>query len=281
LTAAHDGRHRIAIGLEYVGTAFAGWQAQAHGVRTVQRCIEQALTRIAAHPVDLVCAGRTDAGVHALGQVAHFDTAAARTLRAWVRGTNGELPADASVTWARPVPRHFHARYSAESRTYRYVILNRSARSAHAAGRAALIHRPLEVERMREAAGTLLGEHDFSAFRAAECQAQSPIRRLTELSVARSGDWVLVAATANAFLHHMVRNLVGLLIAIGRGDAEPAWARTVLEGRDRTRGAPTASADGLYFERVTYPAAFALPGTSPTGARFAMIAGLPAVSSRD
>ncbi len=166
MTADNEAPFRIAVGLDYVGTAFAGWQTQ-DGVRTVQPCVERALSLIADHPIALVCAGRTDAGVHALGQVAHFDTAAARSPRAWVRGANGDLPSDVSITWARPVPRHFHARYSAGSRTYRYLILNRSPRSALAAGRAALIHRPLDVERLRAAAGRLTGEHDFSAFRAA------------------------------------------------------------------------------------------------------------------
>jgi tRNA pseudouridine38-40 synthase len=258
LTADDRPSFRIAIGLEYVGTGFAGWQTQEQ-VRTVQPCLERSLARIADHPVAVVCAGRTDAGVHALGQVAHFDTGAARSPRAWVLGVNGDLPADISITWARPVPRHFHARYSVSSRTYRYLILNRSARSALASGRAGVIHRPLEVERMRAAAVRLTGEHDFSAFRAAECQARSPVRRLYDLSMERSGDWIYIDLTANAFLHHMARNLVGLLIEIGRGDAEPEWATTVLEGRDRTKGAPTAPAEGLYLYRVNYPAAFGLP----------------------
>jgi tRNA pseudouridine38-40 synthase len=225
----------------------------------VQLCLERSLGWIANYPIALVCAGRTDAGVHALGQVAHFDTTAARSPRAWVLGANGDLPSDVSVTWARPVPRHFHARYSVVSRTYRYLILNRSARSALAAHRAPVIHRPLDVERMRAAAARLTGEHDFSAFRAAECQARSPVRRLFELSVARAGEWVRVDLTANAFLHHMARNLVGLLIEVGRGDADPEWATQVLEGRDRTKAAATAPAEGLYLYRVNYPQAFGLP----------------------
>jgi tRNA pseudouridine38-40 synthase len=258
LTAADRAPFRIAIGLEYVGTAFAGWQTQ-DDVRTVQPCLERSLGLIADHPVSIVCAGRTDAGVHALGQVAHFDTTAARTPRAWMLGANGDLPPDVSISWARPVPRHFHARYSVVSRTYRYLILNRSARSALAANRAALIHRALDIERMRAAASRLTGEHDFSAFRAAECQARSPVRRLFDLSIDRSGEWVRVDLTANAFLHHMARNLVGLLIEVGRGDAEPEWATEVLEARDRTRGAATAPAEGLYLYRVNYPPAFGLP----------------------
>lgn len=251
-------RVRIALGLEYVGSAFAGWQTQAE-LRSVQHCIELALARVADHPVAVVAAGRTDAGVHAAAQVAHFDTTAERSPRAWVRGANTHLPDDASVSWVRPVPQHFHARYSAQSRTYRYVILNRSARSALAHGRAALVHRPLDLDRMRAAAAFLIGEHDFSAFRAAECQARSPIRRLERLTVERSGDWLTIDATANAFLHHMVRNLAGLLIAIGSGEAMPKWAAELLAGRDRTKGAPTAPAEGLYLHRIQYPPAFDLP----------------------
>ncbi len=249
---------RIAVGVEYDGSAYAGWQAQP-SVASVQALTERALSRIADAPVALVCAGRTDAGVHASGQVAHFDTAAERSVRSWVLGTNSELPADISLAWAQPVPDHFHARYSAEARTYRYLILNRSARAALYAHRAAWVHRLLDAERMAQAAGSLVGEHDFSAFRAAQCQAKSPIRRLERLSVVRSGDWLTIEATANAFLHHMVRNIAGLLIRVGRGDAAPAWAREVLEGRDRTLGAATAPAAGLYLVAVRYPVAFALP----------------------
>jgi tRNA pseudouridine38-40 synthase len=207
----------------------------------------------------LVCAGRTDAGVHACGQVAHFDTHATRSTRGWVLGANSELPTDVSISWATPVPAHFHARYCAEARTYRYLILNRAVRSALCARRATWIHRPLDQERMAQAALALEGEHDFSAFRAAECQAKSPVRRLERLSVQRHGEWLLIEATANAFLHHMVRNIAGLLIAIGRGEAPVPWAREVLEGRDRTRNAATAAAAGLYLLSVRYPAAFALP----------------------
>ena len=249
---------RIAVGVEYDGAAFAGWQSQA-ALRTVQQVTEQAFSRIADEPVALVCAGRTDAGVHARGQVAHFDTRAARSSRSWVLGANSELPPDVSVAWTVPVPDHFHARYSALSRTYRYVVLNRLARSALEARRAAWIHRPLDAERMREAALPLMGEHDFSAFRSSECQAKSPVRRLTRLIVERRGDWVSIEATANAFLHHMMRNIAGLLIAVGRHDAPAAWAREVLEGRDRTRNAATAPAAGLYLVSVAYPVAFGLP----------------------
>jgi len=250
---------RIAVGLEYDGAPFAGWQSQQAGVSSVQETTEAAFSKVAATPVSLVCAGRTDAGVHALGQVVHFDTPAVRGERGWVLGANANLPDSISVRWARPVPAHFHARYSAEARTYRYLVLNRLGRSALAAQRAALIYRPLDVERMAAAAALLVGDHDFSAFRAAGCQAHSPIRRLHELSVRRCGDRVVIEATANAFLQHMVRNLVGLLLDVGMGKAPPQWAADVLASRDRTRSSPTAPAEGLYFWKVRYPLAFGLP----------------------
>jgi tRNA pseudouridine38-40 synthase len=255
---------RIAVGIEYDGGGFAGWQSQ-QALRTVQQTLESALGAVAAQPVSLVAAGRTDAGVHARAQVAHFDTAAERTPRSWLLGANSELPADLALQWAQPVPAHFHARYCAEARVYRYLILNRTARSALHAARTAWVTRTLDAAAMAEAAAQLVGEHDFSAFRAAECQAKSPIRRLTGLDVARRGDWVVIEAVANAFLHHMVRNIAGLLIAVGRGDQPPGWARTVLEGRDRTRGAATAPAAGLYLWEVRYPAAFGLPVPAADG----------------
>lgn len=255
---------RIAVGLEYDGAAYAGWQAQT-ALCTVQQVAERALARIAAEPVTLVCAGRTDAGVHARGQVAHFDTHAQRTTRGWVLGANSELPPDVSLSWAVGVPAHFHARYSASARTYRYLILNRLARSALYAHRAAWIHRALDHERMAAAGARLIGEHDFSAFRSSECQARSPIRRLERLSVERRGDWISIEATANAFLHHMMRNIAGLLLAVGRGDAPPEWAGEILAGRDRTRSAATAPAAGLYLMAVRYPAAFALPAAPQEG----------------
>jgi tRNA pseudouridine38-40 synthase len=253
---------RIAVGIEYDGSAFAGWQSQAR-LRTVQQVIEQALGRIAAESVSVTCAGRTDAGVHAHAQVAHFDTHAARSMRSWVLGTNSELPHDVSLSWAMPVPGHFHARYCAEGRTYRYLILNRLARPALSAARATWVHRPLGHESMREAAQALLGEHDFTAFRSSECQAKSPVRRMERISVERHGEWIVIEATANAFLHHMVRNIAGMLIAIGKGDAPVSWAREVLTGRDRTRNAATAPAAGLYLLAVRYPAAFGLPAPVP------------------
>jgi tRNA pseudouridine38-40 synthase len=225
----------------------------------VQQEAERALSVVADSSVNLTCAGRTDAGVHARLQVAHFDTEAVRPLRGWTLGANTNLPRDVSVAWVAPVPSHFHARYSAESRTYRYFIFNRNVRSALVEKRAAHVHRPLDHERMREGAGMLIGEHDFSAFRSSECQARSTVRRLTRLTVERDGDWIVVEVTANAFLHHMVRNIAGLLIAIGHGDQRPAWAREVLEGRDRSRGGVTAAPEGLYMWSIEYPATFGLP----------------------
>jgi len=256
--ARRDPLLRIAVGLEYDGSAYAGWQTQA-GVPTLQQVTERALGCVAAEPVSLTCAGRTDAGVHAYGQVAHFDTHAVRSIRGWVLGANSGLPPGVSVSWAMPVPAHFHARYCAEARTYRYLISNRLARPALLRARAAWIHRPLDHAPMHEAAQALLGEHDFSAFRSAECQAKSPVRRMERIAVERLGDCVVIEATANAFLHHMMRNIAGLLIAIGRGDLRVGFAREVLGGRDRTRNAATAPAAGLYLLAVRYPAAFALP----------------------
>jgi tRNA pseudouridine38-40 synthase len=255
---------RIAVGVEYDGSAFAGWQTQ-QSLRTVQAVLEKALGAVAAAPVSLVAAGRTDAGVHARAQVAHFETQAERSARSWILGANSEAPQDVAVSWALAVPAHFHARYSATARVYRYLILNRTARSALSAARAAWITRPLDEERMAAAAAYLLGEHDFSAFRSSECQAKSPVRRLTRLAVERRGDWIVIEAVANAFLHHMVRNIAGLLIAIGKGDEPPDRARAVLVGRDRTRNAATAPAAGLYLWEVQYPAAFGLPIPAPDG----------------
>lgn len=262
------GTIRIALGLEYDGTAYAGWQSQRSSP-SIQNLLEGALGPVAAAPVNLICAGRTDAGVHACGQVAHFDTEAQRSARGWVLGANTSLPRDINVAWARPVPRHFHARYSAEARTYRYYVFNRPVRCALAARSAAWIRHPLDLERMKLATKALVGSHDFSAFRAAQSQGHSPIRRIEALSVERHGDFVLIEVTANAFLHHMVRNIAGLLIAIGRGDKDPDWATSVLESKDRAQGGPTACAAGLYLWFVRYPRAFELPPT-----RSVMIAGL-------
>jgi tRNA pseudouridine38-40 synthase len=261
---------RIAVGIEYDGAAFHGWQLQPHA-HSVQATLQEALGQVAAAPIALSCAGRTDAGVHARAQVAHFDTASQRSPRSWLLGTNSALPAEVSLRWVQPVSDDFHARYGALRRSYRYLLLNRPARSALAAGRAWCVHRPLDAERMQAAADTLLGEHDFSAFRAAECQARTPVRRVESLTVRRRDDWVSVDISANAFLHHMVRNIVGTLVAVGLGDARPGRVREQLESRQRSTGEATAPAQGLYLWRVEYPPEFGLPDDS------AMI-GLPEVT---
>lgn len=255
---------RIALGIEYDGTAYQGWQRQRNGTG-VQSLVERALSRVANQEIDTVCAGRTDAGVHAEAQVVHFDTDASRTTRSWLLGTNSNLPDDISASWAAFVDDDFHARYSALARSYRYLILNRLTRSALYRQRAWWVHWPLDADRMNAGARHLLGEHDFSAFRAAGCQARTPVREIFELSVRRQGEWLLVHARANAFLQHMVRNIVGLLVTIGRGEKRPGWARQVLEGRDRTRGGPTAPPQGLSLVSVEYPERYALrsgPGFS-------------------
>ncbi len=249
---------RVALGLEYDGSGFRGWQAQSD-TRTVQACLEEALARIADHGLRVVCAGRTDTGVHACFQVVHFDTEAVRDERAWVYGGNTYLPHDVSVLWARRVADGFHARYSATSRAYRYLILNRAARPGLLAARVAWEYRPLDHVRMREAAGFLIGEHDFSAFRAQGCQARHAVRTVHRLEVDRSGDRVQIDIEANAFLYHMVRNIAGVLMAIGRGAARPAWARQVLEGRRRSQAGVTATASGLYLMAVRYPVACGIP----------------------
>ncbi|WP_405224017.1 tRNA pseudouridine(38-40) synthase TruA [Lentisalinibacter sediminis] len=264
---------RVAIGVEYDGTAFQGWQRQSHG-RAIQNAFEAALSAVADQPVEAVCAGRTDAGVHATGQVIHFDPPVQRRLRSWLLGTNSNLPADVSVSWARAVSADFHARYSAVSRSYRYLILNRPVRSALHRHRACWVHQPLDEGRMDEAARHLIGEHDFSAFRAAGCQSRSPVRNVTAITVCRQGEWVAIDVSANAFLQHMIRNIAGLLITVGRGEREPGWAAELLAGRDRTAGPFAAAAAGLTLVAVDYPPEFGLPD----GRDFAGLpAGLPPV----
>ncbi len=250
---------RIALGLEYDGSGFRGWQLQGPGVRTVQGCLEQALSRVAGEPVATVCAGRTDTGVHATAQVVHFDTGAERSSRSWILGSNSNLPADISVLWACPVAPAFHARFAALARRYRYIILNRPYRSALHHRRVAWHCQPLEVEAMAAAATYLLGEHDFSSFRAQGCQAKSPVRILYARRVQRQRDLVLIDAEANAFLHHMVRNIVGVLLAIGAGERPVDWTQEVLAARNRALGGVTAPAAGLYLVAVRYPEAFGLP----------------------
>jgi tRNA pseudouridine38-40 synthase len=252
---------RVALGIEYLGSAYSGWQTQPEAP-SIQRTLEAALAQVAAAPVGLTCAGRTDAGVHARGQVAHFDTEVIRRDRAWLLGANTQLPADIAIRWVQPVPDHFHARYSAQARSYRYFILNRNARSALAQGRALLVHQQLDLEPMQQAAASLIGEHDFSAFRSSECQAHSPVRVLRRLSVERAGEWLLIELTANAFLHHMARNIVGLLISIGLRRAAASEARSQLDSRRRSAHTITAPACGLYLWQVTYAPQFGLPGDS-------------------
>lgn len=250
---------RIALGIEYDGSAFNGWQSQPDG-RTVQDALEAALSAVAAEPVRVHCAGRTDAGVHALCQVAHFDTEVQRPDTAWVRGVNANLPETVAVRWAQPVGADFHARFSASGRHYRYVLLNRPQRPALWSRYAGWHHLPLDADAMQAAAQLWLGEHDFSAFRAAECQAKSPVKTLYRADVQRQGDWLIFDFHASAFLHHMVRNLVGTLVYVGKGAHPYAWAGEVLASRSRAVAAPTFAAAGLYFAGVDYDPAFGLAG---------------------
>lgn len=262
---------RIAAILEYDGARFAGWQwqapeHQAPRVRTVQAEVEAAFSRIANAPVRVVVAGRTDAGVHACAQVIHFDTEARRTPVSWVRGANTYLPREIAIVWADEIDPKFHARFSATGRRYRYVILNRGVRPSLLAARVTWEYRRLDVEAMQAAADSLLGTHDFSAYRAVQCQAKSPVRELRALDVRRRGELVVIDVYANAFLHHMVRNLAGVLLTIGAGERGVGWAREVLETRDRTQGGITAPPDGLYLSGIEYPSHFGIPSaTSPCG----------------
>ena len=249
---------RVALGIEYDGSAYSGWQLQSHA-RSVQGELQRALSRIADHDVQLTAAGRTDAGVHALMQVAHFDTRASRPAQAWVRGGSTESAPDVTILWARPVPESFHARFDAISRSYLYRILNRPARPALERSRACWLRRPLDAGTMHAAAQVLVGERDFSAFRAAECQSSTPVRRLISIGVERRGEVVEISVRANAFLHHMVRNIAGTLLAIGTGDRPVAWVADVLAARDRTLAGVTAPPQGLYFAGVEYPPEFGLP----------------------
>lgn len=249
---------RIALGIEYDGTTFAGWQWQP-ARRTIQTVLENALSRIADEPVRVHAAGRTDAGVHAIEQVAHFDTRADRSLRGWLLGCNTELPEDIRVLWVKEVPPDFHARYCAIARYYRYVILNRPMKSALLKRQVTWCFQPLDECRMQRAASCLVGEHDFSSFRAQGCQSSSPYRNLHFIAVQRDGDRVIVELAANAFLHHMVRNIIGVLMTIGSGKREAAWAAEVLAARNRSVGGVTALPDGLYLGGVLYPDCFQLP----------------------
>ncbi len=252
---------RIAAIVEYDGSRFSGWQLQ-DGDRTVQGCLEPALSRVADAAIRVTVAGRTDAGVHASAQVVHFDSTAKRSPHEWLRGTNSNLPDDVALLWAGEVAASFHARFSAIGRCYRYVILNRPVHPTYLAGRVTWDYRPLDLTRMREGAQYLVGTHDFSSFRAMQCQAKNPVRELRRLDVSRQQQFVLIDAHANAFLHHMVRNIAGVLMSIGAGEQAPAWAREVLDARDRTFGGVTAPPDGLYLRLVEYPQEFNIPQLS-------------------
>lgn len=260
---------RFALGIEYDGAPHCGWQSQPSGC-AIQDKLQAALSSLAGEVVSLVAAGRTDAGVHACGQTAHFDTDALRPLSAWVRGVNTSLPDSIRVLWAHPVPEEFHARFNALSRSYRYVLYNHPVRPALLARKVGWHHRPLDADGMAEAARSLLGEHDFTSFRAAECQARSPVKTMYAASVRRAGDYIVMDFTADAFLHHMVRNIVGCLVHIGAGSVRPAWLGELLLARDRTLAAPTFSAAGLYLLNVRYDARFGLPVAAENGWPFAI-----------
>jgi tRNA pseudouridine38-40 synthase len=249
----------VAACVEYRGTAYRGWQRQQKGVPSVQEAVEKALSRVANHPVQIFCAGRTDAGVHASCQVIHFDSDAVRSPRNWIHGANANLPPDISLSWVLPVGQDFHARFSAQARRYRYVIYNDPVRPAHLAHEVTWNYRPLDIERMRAAAKVLVGTHDFTSYRAVGCQAKSPIKTVHHLELLEFGRFIVLDIRANAFLHHMVRNIAGVLMQIGCGEHPVGWAAQVLAARDRAQGGLTAPAYGLYLVDVTYPAHFDLP----------------------
>ncbi|MCS6809712.1 MAG: tRNA pseudouridine(38-40) synthase TruA [Tepidimonas sp.] len=254
---------RIALGVSYLGSAYQGWQSQPDG-RTVQDQLERALATFAdVASVPTLCAGRTDAGVHGLNQVVHFDPPVQRALFSWVRGVNRYLPADIAVQWARVVPDGFHARNSARARRYAYVLLESPVRPSVEAGRVGWVFRPLALEPMQQAARHLLGQHDFSSFRAAQCQAASPIKTLHRLDIRRRGPYWRFDFEANAFLHHMIRNIMGCLIAIGQGLRPPDWLAEVRDARRRDVAAPTFAPDGLYFLGPVYDADLGLPQRTP------------------
>lgn len=256
---------RIVLGVQYDGSPWRGWQTQPGG-GTVQDTLEAALKKFTLTDIGTTCAGRTDAGVHALEQVVHFDTELDREMFSWVRGVNAFLPPSIAVRWACEVdgapPSDFHARFSAVSRTYHYVLYNHPVRSPLLYGKAGWVFRALDVAPMREAAQFLIGEHDFTSFRAAECQAKSPVKTMHEIGVERRGDIIMFTLRASAFLHHMVRNIVGSLILVGNGNQPPLWIKSVLDGRDRSCAAPTFMPDGLYLAKIDYGPKWTLPQES-------------------
>jgi|TARA_B110000495_G_C23039540_1_gene622475 tRNA pseudouridine38-40 synthase len=252
---------RIALGLEYDGTKFNGWQVQPKQ-RTVQGCLIEAISYVANHEVKTVAAGRTDSGVHALQQVVHFDTKAEREQRNWILGLNTHLPKDVNVTWAKSVGENFSARFSAISRSYRYLILNRISRSSIHHNKMWWYTQSLDIKLMQEAANLMVGHHDFSAFRAKECQAHDPVKTMEYIKVSKQGDCIAIDVKAQSFLHHMVRNIVGVLVPIGDGRQPVSWALDVLESRDRTQGGVTSPPEGLYFVNAHYPTEYAFPTVS-------------------
>lgn len=253
---------RIALGLEYDGSRYYGWQRQ-RDVISVQKKLEEALSKIANEPVSVTCAGRTDAGVHATAQVVHFDVNKTRQNVAWTLGVNSNLPSGIAVRWVKPVVDNFNARFSATARRYRYIIANTRFRPGIHSSGVSHYHQPLDEVRMHEAAQALIGEHDFTSFRASHCQSNSPNRHVTRLEVTRKGDFVIVDISANAFLHHMVRNIVGSLIVIGQGEEPVTWLQKLLEVKDRTQAAATAKPGGLYLVEVTYPSEYGIPKATP------------------
>jgi tRNA pseudouridine38-40 synthase len=255
---------RIALTVEYDGSQYHGWQAQA-GLHTVQQVLEDALSQVADQPISVVCAGRTDTGVHATNQIIHFDSSSERTIRGWIHGANSFLPKDVCVKWGKEMPEAFHARYSALSRRYRYVIYNAPVRPALLRSNVTWQYRPLDHRVMHEAGQCLIGEQDFTSFRSIECQSKTPMRNIHSLEVSRHGDLVMIDITANAFLHHMVRNIAGVLIAVGSGRRDASWVGDVLSAKDRKLGAETAPPYGLYLVGVIYPGEFAVHQTM-TGA---------------
>ena len=254
-----SGLVRVALCLEYAGTYFKGFQKQASAANTIQAELDAALSFVADEPITTVCAGRTDAGVHACAQVVHFDTKALRAEKAWVAGVNSRLPAQIRVRWAREIAADFHARFSAQSRTYRFIFYSNPVRSAILQGLVTWTSYPLQLLPMQRAAQALIGKHDFSSFRAANCQASSPIREIETLELYQRGSMIVMQIQANAFLYHMVRNIAGMMIEIGRGAKPSSWAGRLLQQRDRSSCAATARPDGLYFVKVTYPDHFSLP----------------------